>query len=123
MEGETVDVYLSDLRRLVALTGQTDPEPILRCAFVAVLPIDVATQLKSIVAVENLELSDIVARTRMMLTTKFDSPPACAVGHQKTREDHRKYTGYYNHATRDTHPREAPRRQIQCYKCVDGEII
>lgn len=69
MEGESVDVFLADLRRLVALVGQTTPEPLLRCAFLAGLPQDLATQLKSLVAVETLSLEDLVGRARMMLST------------------------------------------------------
>ena len=69
-DGETVDVYLADLRRLVTLVGQSNPEPILKCAFMAGLPSDIVVQLKSVAAVETLDLAALVARSRMMLSTR-----------------------------------------------------
>ena len=44
--GETVDVYAADLRRLVSLIGQSQPEPLLKCAFVEGLPSKVGVQLE-----------------------------------------------------------------------------
>ena len=69
-EGEGVDVYLADLRRLVSLTGQKEADPILRCAFVAGLPTELSVHLKSLAGLEKLALSDIVAKARAMLATK-----------------------------------------------------
>lgn len=40
---ETVDVLVADLRRLATWIGQTTPEPLLKCAFVAGLPADICT--------------------------------------------------------------------------------
>lgn len=79
-EGETVDVYLADLRRLVVLMGQTSAEPLLKCAFIAGLPADICVQLKSMAAVESLELSELVSRARMMLSTRNSGGFTCAVG-------------------------------------------
>ena len=80
-EGEAVDVYIADLRRLLSLIGQNTPEQLLKCAFVAGLPIDIATQLKSIAAVETLSLSELVSRARMMMSTaRVDVIAPCNVG-------------------------------------------
>ena len=84
-EKETVDVYLADLKRLVTLVGQTRPEPLLKCAFVGGLPADVSMQLKSIVAVETLDLNEIVTRARMILSSRggdgcSSNKSLCAVG-------------------------------------------
>ena len=84
-EGETVDVYLADIRRLVTLIGQSNAEPFIKCAFMAGLPSTLSIQLKSVAAVEKLGLSDLVTRARVMLSTQKNDP-ACAVSyHQKQR--------------------------------------
>ena len=97
-EGETVDVYLADLRRLVTLIGQKAPEPLLKCAFVAGLPAEVSVQLKSIVAVESLDLNEIVSRARMILSARNDCgrvSMSCAAGAVRIRSG----------------------SQVQCYRC------
>lgn len=76
--GETVDAYVADLRRLVSLIGQTEPEPLLKCAFVEGLPPDVSVQLKSIAAVEKLSLVELISRARMIMSTNDEV--SCAVG-------------------------------------------
>lgn len=84
LEGETVDVYLSELRKLVSLMGQKEPEPLLRCAFMAGLPFDISIQLKSMAAVETLTLNELVVRARMMISSKTGDQ-ACAVGYNASR--------------------------------------
>ena len=49
--GESVDVYLSDLRRLIGLIGNT--EDLLKCAFVSGLPTRIKMQLKAASALES----------------------------------------------------------------------
>jgi hypothetical protein len=83
-DGETVDVYLSDIRRLVTLMGQSNPEPLLKCAFMAGLPVDISVQLKSVAAVETLDLNALVTRARMMLSARPNNVP-CAAGAPKQR--------------------------------------
>jgi len=53
-DGEPVDVYLADIKRLVAHIRQNDAEPISKCAFMAGLPGDLSLQLKSMASVEKL---------------------------------------------------------------------
>ena len=47
--------------------------------FVAGLPTEVATQLKSIVAIEKLELTEIVMRAHRMLAANGKTSVSCAV--------------------------------------------
>ena len=130
-DGETVDVYLADLRKLVGLMGQGSAEPLLKCAFMAGLPSDVSVQLKSVAAVETLELSELVSRARMMLSMR-SSDVACAAAYYNGGK--MKRTGCYtcgsaNHFARDCPkqrdgvptPKHPPRRA--CYVCGDESHI
>ena len=83
-DGETVDVYVADLRRLVALMGHESAEPLVKCAFMAGLPSDVSIQLKSTAAVEKLGLDGLVTRVRVMLSTR-SADLTCAVGYSKQK--------------------------------------
>ena len=78
-EGKTVNVYLADLRCLTALIGQNDADPIIKCAFMAGMPSDISTQLKSIAAVGDLSLSELVGIAQMMLLTRAVDMLTCAV--------------------------------------------
>lgn len=122
-DGEGVDIYLADLRRLVTLMGQKDPEPLLKCAFMSGLPDDVSVQLKSMAAVEELSLEQLATRARMILSTR-QSDTACAAGYRKQRGC---YTcGSQAHFAREcsksanNKPTREPRR---CYVCGDRNHI
>ena len=80
LENESVDVYLADIRRLVALMGHGHHgEPLIRCAFVSGLPSDVAMQLKSAVNADRLQLPELVGKARAMLASRGgNSTFACA---------------------------------------------
>ncbi|XP_067933240.1 uncharacterized protein [Watersipora subatra] len=82
-DGEAVDVYLADLKRLTTLMGQSEPDPLLKCAFMAGLPTEVATQLKSIASVEDMGLSELVNRARMMITAGNGETTSCAAGKRR----------------------------------------
>ena len=76
-ENESVDVYLADIRRLVALMGHAaGGEPLIRCAFVSGLPADISMQLKSTVNVDRLQLAELVSKARAMLASRGGSTSA-----------------------------------------------
>ena len=120
LEGETVDVFLADLQRLVVLIGQTNPEPLLKCAFMAGLPNEVATQLKSLAAVENLELGELVARARMMLTMSSGQSAMCAAAQRSTEQQLKCYHCSGPHLARNCFSKgrsQGSRRELRCYNC------
>lgn len=132
-EGEAVDVYVADLRRLVTLIGQKTPEPLLKCAFIAGLPVDVATQIKSVAAVEKLSLEELVGRARIMLSTAtVDTLTHCAVGRNVTRKCFKCFSPHHSarncnteksqngnmNANRNANNHQQYRRwSVQCYTC------
>jgi hypothetical protein len=118
-DGEVVDVYLADLQRLVSLMGQSDAEPLLKCAFMSGLPTNVADQLKSISAVETMELTALVSRARMMLSTGNDSNAAmCAVGQRKVNTRSHNSSGF--HVPKHSRPKRREfQPEIRCYHCEE----
>ena len=113
-ENETVDVYVANIKRLVNLMGQSVPEPLIKCAFVTGLPMDVATQLKALMAVESMALPEVICRARMILSTRKQTAGPCAVGRPSTPRTIQCYTcGASGHMARQC----PKRRNIVCYGC------
>ena len=67
MVGESVDVYLADLRRLARLFGGI-PERALACAFITGLPDSVRQTIRAGSKAEDLTLADVLTRTRAVLS-------------------------------------------------------
>jgi hypothetical protein len=66
--GESVDVYIADLRRLTGLVSQaTDNEDWLQCLFIRGLPDVVRRQLMAACKLEDMSIDDIVCRTRSLI--------------------------------------------------------
>ena len=107
-EGKTVDVFLADLRRIVALIGQADAEPLLKCAFMAGLPNEVATQLKSLAAAEDLGLTDLVTRARLMVSTTASGQISMCAAAQRSAEQRN---------SRSNGKGQSNKREIRCYNC------
>lgn len=101
-ENESVDVYLADIRRLVALMGQTtNGDPLIRCAFVSGLPADVAMQLKSTVNVDKLQLAELVSKARAMLASRGGNDALVCVGAKQVKSLQCFVCSGYGHVARD----------------------
>ena len=66
-DGEAVDVYLADLRRLAKLFGDIS-ESVLACAFVSGLPDHVRRLLRAGARLDAMTLKEILTRTRAVLS-------------------------------------------------------
>lgn len=75
--GESVDVYLADLRRLARLFGGI-PERALACAFITGLPDSVRQTIRSGSKAEDLTLADVLARSRAVLSDERVTVAAAA---------------------------------------------
>ena len=82
VHGESVDVYLSDLRRLFGLIGTVDD--MLKCAFVSGLPEDVQLQLKAASALDAMSLEQVAERAR---TINFREREIGAAAQSRQRKD------------------------------------
>lgn len=69
-EGEVVDVYLADLRRLAGLVSSENNEDWIRCAFLNGLPGEVKRQLAASYSIEKLSVVELLERARMIIQTK-----------------------------------------------------
>ena len=75
--GESVDVYLADLKKLAVLFGCTD-EKVISCAFLSGLPDRVKQTLRASAKIEGMSLAEIVERSRMLLSADEEVTTACA---------------------------------------------
>ena len=96
-QGESVDVYLADLRRLASLFGGVS-DTALGCGFVAGLPETVRHALRAGSRMETLELTELVERARAVMV---DSCVAAAVTAPAAAGARRR-------------PRPGP---VTCYRC------
>ena len=81
-EGESADVYLSELRRLANLAGIVD-EAVLRCAFVTGLPRTVSAQLQATTDIDIMPLGEIVVIARALLSQLSEVRFGAAAGNAR----------------------------------------
>lgn len=133
VDGESVDVYLADLRRLVNLMGQKDANALLRCAFVAGLPSEIAMQLRSTANISQMELADIVTKARAMLATSAPSTTYACAGINYNSNSNSKPKQCYNCKGFGHIARECSSKQLtnmgqkqsvrKCYICDSAEHL
>lgn len=123
--GESPDVYLSDIRRLILLTGCEDaPEEWVRCAFVGGLPTEARSQLTAMVNVMTMAVGDLVARARTILSVAEETTRYVAMG--KSEEWRRPVRcfqcGKIGHISKACKSRRAT--QLRCFLCgEEGHIV
>lgn len=69
LPGESVDVFVADLRRLGSLVDSGLSEDWIKCAMVNGLPETVRQQLKASCSLERLTLSTLIERARVLIDT------------------------------------------------------
>lgn len=112
-DGEAVDVYLADLRRLAARFGGM-PDTSLRCAFVAGLPDSVRNILRAGSRLEDMDIGQLVNRARAVLVEHnvgamsrptSTSTVFCRICNQP------------NHYARNCVARARRSNGVQCFRC------
>lgn len=66
--GESVDVFLSDVRRLAALVQPNPGDAWIRCAFIRGLPETVRTRLQALNQINEMPISDVVEKARAIMS-------------------------------------------------------
>ena len=91
--GEAVDVYATEIRRLVGLAGftGTEAERLVRLTFVNSLPESVSVELQQIKNVEDMAMSVILARARVLTASSGTAKVGAVamVGKQQKRGEFR----------------------------------
>lgn len=67
LPGESVDVYLADLKRLAGLVDSTVSDHWLKCAFISGLPDNARSQLRAACSVDSMSLNGVLERARTLL--------------------------------------------------------
>ena len=87
--GEAVDVYATEIRRLVGLAGftGTEAERLVRLTFVNSMPESISIELQQIKSVENMAMNEILARARVLTASNSTAKvgAAAVVGKQQRR--------------------------------------
>ena len=123
--GETVDVYLADLRRLAVLFGGAN-DRILGCTFLAGLPDDASRLLRASLRLNVLGLDELLARAQNILKDDTELVLAALEAPEPKTEGSRCYRcGGPNHFSRDCRSRRSTKdtpdqrawTRIRCHRC------
>ena len=81
--GEPVDVYATELRRLVGLAGLSGAgaETLIKLAFVDGFPESIRMELQQVEGINNLKVTDLLSRARILVGNQADSVGAVAQTH------------------------------------------
>lgn len=127
-DGEAVDVYLADLRRLATLFGGMSDAG-LACAFVAGLPDSARRTLRAGSRMESMDLGEILNRARAVLVEESGGVVAAGLsrlpGHRNEQTGEAviscRSCGQPNHYARDCQAGRGERRggrsSLRCYRC------
>ena len=111
--GETVDVYLAELRKLATQFGGMTERGLV-CAFIAGLPEHAENLLQATTRVDDLPMSDILARARAILKDRLAGTESAAAAAQLPRRQEKGVTALrrcYVCQEPDHMTRDCPRRR------------
>lgn len=115
--GESVDAFLSDLRRLTGLSG-VESDDLLRCAFVCGLPEDVSSQLRASSRINEAELTEVLEVARVLMDERIQGAFVAAQG-ARVRDSGQKTIKCFecggNHPARFCKRKSA----IICWRCEE----
>ena len=122
MDGEPVDVYLSDLRRLARL-AEIEDDGLLRCAFVVGLPTDVSSNLRASVKIKTTPLSVLVEQARTLMSERLAATACVAMQRREQRHGASNDNRYvdiscFKCQERGHIARHCPKNKVfTCFKC------
>ena len=105
--GEPVDVYLSDLRRLAKL-ADVESEALLRRAFIVGLPPAVSRELRAVAKIDQMNLASILERARALMAEQVVGATAAVAAQRRQPQ-------------RTSSQPNQPRRQ--CYRCGGPHLV
>ena len=118
-EGEPVDVFITDLRKLARLAGM-EGEEVIRCAFVVGLPTTVSRELRASSSVDEMTLPQLLDRARALMAelhvgerSVVAVSAAPSAGKPEREAEQR--------SVREAEPRAG--RAIRCFRCGGPHLI
>lgn len=119
LPGESVDVFVSDLKRLAKLVGGDVPSSWIQCALIRGLPVDMQLQLKAACKLDKMNLTDTIARCRLLVTTAEANIGAVAQHRPVNKQGVKCFVcGAFGHMARQCEKRaEPPRKPRLCFVC------
>lgn len=108
--GESVDGYLSELRRLAKLAC-IENDQILRCAFISGLPVEVSCQLRTSSEILKSSLPAIVQQARVLMSNRIHASGLVGV------------KSFQNSQERKQNKMKNSSKAIICYKCKGNHYI
>lgn len=103
--GVSVDVYLSELRKLAKLAG-VESEELLKKAFVVGLPAEVSKEIRALSKIDSLDLPAILQRTRALVAEESNLCMVSTEGRRSVKPPFH----------------ESKAKQITCFNCGGSHI-
>jgi hypothetical protein len=113
VSGESVDVYLADLKRLATLVAKKVDEEWLKCAFVCGLPGDIKAQVQTACSLTTMKLHEVVEKARSLVVTKV----ACFASISRGGGGGTSFTHNVGRSRGYSGGGRGGRGSIQCYQC------
>ena len=117
--GEPVDVYATEIRRLVGLTGLTGDglDLVSKLAFINGFPEDVRVELQQVDGIEGLKVSDILGRARIIVGNKNENIGAVSVSSRNSQPKYRSNRKGRNEDSGDFSTKNPSSFRGKCFVC------
>lgn len=109
--GESVDVFVTELRRLTRLAG-LDSEIAVKRAFVTGLPAIVSRELRALPNIETMPMTKVIARARALMAEEKDNFVAVSASRTQNRQ-----------GRNNTDGRNPRIDTIKCYRCLGPHLM
>jgi hypothetical protein len=114
-QGESIDVFATDLNRLARSAGITE-EVILKRAFVTGLPLEIGKDLRALNGIELMSMADLVTRARAVTAATQESREVIAAGRQFVQKMNRPWKERPPYR-KDINEREVSSWSVICWNC------
>ena len=121
--GESVDVYVNELRRLACLAGYKGEEcdHTVKLAFVTGFPDDIGVELQQINNISNVDMSEVLSRARILVMNRLSAGVAAVS--IKNKDDGRQQEGGRSGQSYRKNEQHKSNYDMKCFHCGGGHMI